>query len=253
MSEKPKKNFDFQDKFQLSDSLSHFLAEKERFFKEKILRQKLNNSRFVWVLIGMLTISLIGLGYFGYFEVQKRDTEIEQILQRTRQVAGETTDIQTETRVPPITSSLFSILPTQTPPKEFQKIREAESSLAFDLTDEVVFGFVAEIENDNQIKQSGIKVWAKEYDDNLNFDNFATELESNLGENYELTDQRINLPNSIQLGKFEDKRSEEQSYYFTVTADNYYFIEIIEETKDNPDLEEINDFTSKIFNWLYLN
>jgi|GEM_PF-3837332 len=162
-------------------------------------------------------------------------------------------NFQKQVKPEPIVTAFFSVLPDRETPKEFEKTDQTEASLVFDFTNENVFGFIAEVENDGEILQSGIKVWAKEYDNRLGFDGFATEIESILEDDFVVTNTKITLASDVKLGEIKNIYNQSSTYYFAVTADNYYFIQIIEETKYNPEFYEINDFTANLINWLYLN
>ena len=93
---------------------------------------------------------------------------------------------------------------------------------------------------------------SSEYDFKLDQNSFANFVKEKLGNDWSILAEDINLPGQVQISKIT-KKDKSQTYYTTATKNYYYIIQVLTDTKNSPEYQEINEFTEQLLPNLHLN
>ena len=218
-----------------SNNLEEFLDDD--FTKQKIAKKK--NRIFNLVIITILFLSLGGLAGFSYWQ-----TNIGKNNKKS-QVAG----IQDNLVKNVISGDNFSLVLNEKTPDGFEMTKKSTQSPFFEQKNVVNSSFVKKIPNSGDTVL-GIQIITSEYDSKLDQKTFAGKTRENLGNDWEILSENINLPGEVLLSKIQ-KKDKSQSYYTTVTQNYYYVISIL--TKNKPEYTETNRFVETLLPNLNLN
>jgi hypothetical protein len=231
-------------------NVEEFLNSKEHEFQNKMRRRHQFQLNTSWVIIGLLMITLVGLGGLSLREIQRGNQTIEELNERQGTVAGINNLQPFEEE--PITGFGFTILPDQPIPAEFTQSREVLNSPFFENREQVSSSFKVTISEDDQQLESGITVAVLEYDNKLNHAEFSTVVQETLGERFVIDPNQLILPGEFKLQMISSDLPS-PIYYTALTTDNYYIITHHKDLAGRDDYQEISTTTEQLLEWLYLN
>lgn len=233
------------------DNLQGFLNRKEQEIKTKLNQQRKQAKIINWVMLGVLTVSLVSLSALYFFQTKENNSRLAQARNRLQQIAGMIDDDpESSERVPAITGDSLAIRPEVLPPNEFIKFSNEVEFRFLNNKKAMETSFTAKMINNNQELKSGVKIQVVEYDKRYSSRTFADLILAELGDDFEIKSRSISIPKNFLLTKIT---SQEKEFYTGVTTDNYYLIEIFRETEGISKYQEINEFTDSILQNLYLN
>jgi hypothetical protein len=243
--------YDFLKPIQESDEFGNYVKKTEQNLKQRINPKTPKTSHpnsYLWAVVFILMLSLIGLGTFSIVQKQKTDQELATL--RNQKVAGANENLNVKNI---IAADGFSLVMSQATPNQFKLTRQTEP-FGF-LPDKIAVktSLLAKIPADGKDQISGIEVSVSEYDNKLDRQAFDQVVIEKLGKDYNLKSDDINIPNNFKISKIQAQASDGVAYYTAVTTANYYVIKIYTQTSKNNDLAEINRFTDSMLENLYLN
>lgn len=221
-----------QDSGDLEDFLSENFDRKQKYTKKK-------NRVFNLVIITILFLSLGSLVGFSYWQWNSGKT-------RKSEVAG----IQDNSVKNIVSGDNFSLVLNEKTPDGFEMTKKNIQSLFFEQKNVVNSSFVKKISNSTGETTLGIEIITSEYDSKLDQKGFATKIKENLGNDWNILSEDINLPGQVLLSKIQ-KKDKSQSYYTTATKNYYYVISIL--TQNKPEYAESNRFVESLLPNLNLN
>jgi hypothetical protein len=244
MSESNK--FDFKKPYQSGEDFDTYIKETEYHLKNRIDSQSTHSN--LLGLITILTIGLLGLGGFLFWQTQTGNSSLGAVEQK--KVAG----VQ-EAAVQNIFSGEgFSIILKSTTPRGFDSSKKSVEFPYIKNKKGVETTFFNKQDFSNRIITNSISILTSEYDNTYDLQKFSNLIVQNLGADYEVKSSEISIPKNVKLSKIQKKSgSSDVSYFAAITADNYYMIKVINESRDYPELNEFTKFTDSFLEGLYLN
>jgi hypothetical protein len=239
-------NFDFKKPYQSGEDFEAYIKETEYHLKNRI-DSKATHSNLLG-LVTILTIGLLGLGGYLFWQTQSGGDVIGSLQQK--KVAG----VQ-ETSVQNIFSGEgFSIVFKTSTPAGFDSSKKSVELPYIKNKKGVETTFFNKQDFSGTIITNSISIVTSEYDNVYDLAKFSNLVVQNLGADYEIKSSEISIPKNIKLSKIQKKGgSDDVSYFAAVTGDNYYMIKIINESRDYPQLNEYTKFTDSFLEGLYLN
>lgn len=224
------------NKNQDSSDLENFLSEN---FDRKQKQAKKKNRIFNLVIITILFLSLGGLVGFSYWQWNSGKM-------KKSEVAG----IQDNLVKNIVSGDNFSLVLNEKTPDGFEMTKKSIQSPFFEQKNVVNSSFVKKIPSSNGETALGIEIITSEYDSKLDQKGFANKIRENLGNDWNILSEDINLPGQVLLSKIQ-KKDKSQSYYTTATKNYYYVISIL--TQNKPEYAESNRFVESLLPSLNLN
>lgn len=207
---------------------------------------KAKNRRLNLVFICFLLASLLGLSYFGYTQWQEKENLIA--LSRKPQVAG-IVDEKVKNIIP---GENFSLVMDSKTPTGFAMTKKNVDSNLFDQKNILSSSFIVRKTKNDKELVSGIQILSSQYDYKLDQGSFANSVKDKLGEDWTILAEDINLPGQVLVSKIS-KKDKSQTYYTAATKNYYYVIQILNDTKTDPEFAEISQFSDQLLPNLHLN
>lgn len=209
----------------------------------KSKRSKFNNLAGVIVI---LSLTLLVLGGFAFFEIQQNQRLINNL--RTEITIGQVAGVNTQNPFveEPVTGLNFSILTALEKPSGFNLETTESNSTVFENRSSGTSSFLVK----DSDKKSGIEIESTEYDNKYNLSEFvevyfeAKALNSNKSEL-----PTVILPGDVMLLRVFQDEAVKTTFYLGVTTQNYYLISIYNQIED----PKVQVYTENLLENLYLN
>jgi len=244
-------DFSFSNQIKESNEVQSYLQKHEYDIRRNIEKKPSSNSTYqVWALVFMLMASLISLSVYSIVLIQGQQKQIAALQQeKNAQVAGVKEDLSAKNI---ISADGFSLVLSAKSPVGFELKRESKNSAFLPGKQAVTTSYQLAKFVDGKEFISGIQIEVMPYDNQLSSEIFADKVTQAISADAKKTSENLSIPKGISLTKISTQNLTKH-YYTGVTADNYYVVVLTSQTKDLPEMEEVNNFTNSFLQNLYLN
>lgn len=238
------KKFDFKQPYKAGEDFEEYVKEAEFNLKNRM--KKNNGNIFLIGFVSLLLVSFIALGGYTWFQVAQNNSNSGQ---NNQAVLGEK-----ESAIQNIYSGEgFSILAQTASPKGFELTKTTGETAYFPGKQVVQTLLKSDQTSKGQRFVDGVTVTRLENDGKYNAVEFSQYIAKNLGSNYTIGKNDIEIPKDVVLTQIDAINNSNKTLFTTITTDNYFVIEIQNDSKNSPDRKEYNEFIGTILPNLYLN
>jgi hypothetical protein len=240
--------FNFTEPVKEAEDLTRFLETKQQSVKSKLSQKQGGANGHAWIIIFVLIFSLIGLGVYSVLKNRENENQIASLKNQT----GANTPEENTKNI--ITADNFSLILNTPTPSNFAIKRQVLPSPFLDGKEVVQTSFLGANTKTGQELFSGIEVQISEFDNKMDKTLFEETVLTKLGEKYEVKSRDVSLPKNIKVTQIQQKNDNlDETYYITVTEDNYYIIKIYNQSSRYPEFNSTTKFTESLLPNLYLN
>lgn len=225
----------------VNPDIKEFIEKKEQKYNNIFKPKSKSGLVFNNLLLVLLIVSVVGL---GSYLVSKLATSQEalQRLETKNSVAGASLN-QTPK---PISGAGFTILPEVTL-TDYKLTREIVESPI--IPNRVSINSKLFLPGNQEKTFADLEVWAIEYDNQYNQEQFVQEVAKSLGDKYVITSKSEKTAKNNNLYKIESTQPNSAKYYSFVSTNNYYIILIRNQDNSTANVKFLNN----VLSWLYLN
>ena len=220
-----------------------YLQARERQTRQKVHSRRPQSNRHVWFIVFALCVCLVGLSAYTLYQEQLFDAVS---LNSNSQVAGAKEESSSLDAI--VSGAEFSmVLPDKLPENFDINITEADFPYV---------GFKGQSQKTAILTEgsisSGIVVYVREYDKKLDLNSYNDAILQDLGPAYSVG-KISKLPNNYTLTSYTNGRSTQPKIYSSITANNYYLIEVFSDPGTDEQTIDANKTTATFLDHLYLN